>query len=166
MLDLSKKYKRSDFINFLRNFLPGDTSFESKEINISTEFNFFKSAWIIGKSKSLENLSILEVEQTNSEKKRVQNTRDLFKLIKRLNIRNALVISYSANSVNYRFSFIKNFLSLDKNKIFQNFTSPKRFSFLLGENSKINTAYKQLSNSVNNLEELVSRFNIYLIFPL
>ena len=124
MLDLSKKYKRSDFINFLRNFLPGDTSFESKEIDISTEFNFFKSAWIIGKSKSLENLSILEVEQTNSEKKRVQNTRDLFKLIKRLNIRNALVISYSANSVNYRFSFIKNFLSLDKNKIFQNFTSP------------------------------------------
>ena len=163
MLDLSKKYKRSDFINFLRNFLPGDTSFESKEINISTEFNFFKSAWIIGKSKSLENLSILEVEQTNSEKKRVQNTRDLFKLIKRLNIRNALVISYSANSVNYRFSFIKNFLSLDKNKIFQNFTSPKRFSFLLGENSKINTAYKQLSNSVNNLEELVSRFNIEVV---
>ena len=106
MLDLSKKYKRSDFIIFLRNFLPGDTSFESKQIDISTEFNFFKSAWIIGKSKSLENLSILEVEQTNSEKKRVQNTRDLFKLIKRLNIRNALVISYSANSVNYRFSFI------------------------------------------------------------
>ncbi len=163
MLDLSKRYKRAEFINFLRNFLPSDTSFDSKQINISSEFNFLKTAWLIGKSVSLENLSILEVEHTNSEKKRVQNTRDLFKLVKRLNIRNALVVSYSPNSVNYRFSFIKNFLSINKNRIFQNFTSPKRFSFLLGENSKINTAYKQLSKPVKNLEELINRFNIEIV---
>lgn len=69
MLDLSKRYKRAQFINFLRNFLPSDTSFDSKQINISSEFNFLKTAWFIGKSASLENLSILEVEHTNSEKK-------------------------------------------------------------------------------------------------
>ena len=100
MLDLSKKYKRSDFINFLRNFLPGDTSFESKEINISTEFNSFRSAWIIGKSKSLENLSILEVEQTNSEKKRVQNTRDLFKLNRKKEGINYWKIAFKKNNQN------------------------------------------------------------------
>lgn len=163
MLDLSKRYKRDEFVNFLRNFLPSDTSFDSKQIDISREFSFLKNAWIIGRSKYLENLSILEVEHTNSEKKRVQNTRDLFKLIKRLNIRNALVVSYSVNSANYRFSFIKNFLSINKNKIFQNFTSPKRFSFLLGENSKLNTAYKQLNKPIKNLEELISRFNIEIV---
>jgi hypothetical protein len=69
MLDLSKRYKRDEFVNFLRNFLPSDTSFDSKQIDISSEFSFLKTAWIIGRSKYLENLSILEVEHTNSEKK-------------------------------------------------------------------------------------------------
>ena len=166
-MNFKQKYNKVEFIKFLNNFLPNDFNISSKDILIDTRrYKAIKKAEIIGISKSLENLYIIECLHNKNNDPRITITTDAFKIMADHRIRKALIIFYNNDTNNYRLSFLKISLDIDENnKISKKFTDAKRLSFYLGENAKIRTPETQLfeKGQVQSLDDLESRFSIEVV---
>ena len=165
MINFLEKFSSKTFKNFLVDFLPKDTNFEDKVLDVSGGFTDFKSAKIIASSDKLNNLKVLEINLENSKDKRISNTRDIFRLLSKFSIDNALVIT-SFKTGEYRFSFIKISYSWKTDTtVKKNYTNPRRLSFLLGPDTKSYTPTIQLLNKgrIKDYNDLLERFDIEVV---
>ena len=130
MHDFSSPYKREDFCNFLKKLLPEDFQIEEIEYKDDTKNELTKKIFKIGEVKSLGNLQIFEVEHSSINDPRVTLTRKVFSIFKNLSIDKAIIVFYTKNSQNYRFSLIEsNYKWLSDTVVSREFSMPKRLSF-------------------------------------
>jgi adenine-specific DNA-methyltransferase len=119
----------------------------------------------VGSYEELD-LQVLSVRHASSTDARISISRDLFRIMKDYGFRNALIATYSDDQNFWRYSLITSDLDIsDKGKITKQFSNPKRYSFLLGENQKVNTPNKQLLKlgSVTTLDDLKKRFSLEVV---
>ncbi|MHB8595428.1 MAG: Eco57I restriction-modification methylase domain-containing protein [Ktedonobacteraceae bacterium] len=164
MIKLSSRYDRDDFLKFLEeNFL---VDFEKDIRPVSTEGSpSIQKAYSLGKSKSLD-LQVFEFSFEGSAKKRVTLTKDAFQVMKSRAIFRALAIFHSPNSDDWRLSLMTATPERsEKGKVAITYSNPKRLSFFLGPNAKVNTPTKFIlqRGNLSDYEDLKSRFSIEVV---
>jgi|TARA_Y100000031_G_scaffold78252_1_gene86196 hypothetical protein len=166
MYDLSKKYNREEFLEFLKFFLPNDLFLKEEEYNDESKVDLFRKIYKLGEVKSLENLAILEVEHTSINDPRITLAKKTFSLFNKLSINKGLVIFYCTDSENYRISLVESSYKWKRDKVVsREFSQPRRLSFLLGPKAKIHTPTKQFVKlgKIKNFADLRDRFNIEIV---
>lgn len=162
-IDFSKPYDRSKFNIFLRGFLP---SFHdgTEDITPSISFQYIQEITKLGHDNNLEDLPVYEIEHNSAHDARVSLTRESFRLMRMLGHRNALCIFINPERTYYRFSLIQiDFDVSEKGKIELLYSNPRRYSFLLGENSKVHTPTQYLAKKVESIKDLEERFSIEVV---
>ena len=166
MISFDKAYNRKIFNGFLREFLPDDTIFFEKKIDIEKSFKEFKNITILGSNKKLKDLYIIELEHNLSENSRSFLTREIFRFLSKNLYPNVLLISLNQKEPNFRFSLILSDLEWKNEKSVKKvFSNPKRLSFVLGLNCKVHTPKKQLLSlgQVKDFNDLYNRFDIEVV---
>ena len=166
MYDLSKKYNREEFLEFLKLFLQNDLFLKEEEYNDESKVDLFRKIYKLGEVKSLENLAILEVEHTSINDPRITLAKKTFSLFNKLSINKGLVIFYCTDSENYRISLVESSYKWKSDKVVsREFSQPRRLSFLLGPKAKIHTPTKQFVKlgKIKYFADLKERFNIEIV---
>ena len=159
----SRAYSRKNFYSFLKYFLPKDIHFVEEDFVTNNKYKTITKACRIGTVPSL-NLSIIEV-QHNTTDARVAISTDAFSMMADHWIHKALII-FTNDTNNYRFSWLTIDLNEDsRGKIVHCYSNPKRYSFFLGEDAKINTPYQQLiaQGAVKDFQDLQNRFSLEVV---
>lgn len=165
MIQLNERYNREDFLNFLNNDFLSDFEKDVRPAN-SEGFSVITKATYLGKSKLLD-LHIFELSYSESHaNKRVTLAMDGFRIMKSTATFNALIIFNPANKNKWRLSLMtaspkKN----EKGGVSVHLSNPRRFSFELGENTKINTPFNFLikKGTISDLNDLKKRFSIEVV---
>ena len=161
MLDLNLKYNESSVVAIIKDLLSKDFVEKNTKIIIDNSFKYFENITLLGVSKRLNNLSVYIIKTNNEGKNRVTLSKDIFKLLKKFSVENALIIQHSHGG-NYRISYVKSDLNWqDNNKINRTFSNPRRLSYLLGPNAKVHTPFNKLfkKGNIENINDLEERFN-------
>lgn len=162
---LEEKYNRDHFISFISDYIP-NFDFDDREIKISeAKSSGIQKAYFLGESKELD-LKIFEIKHTGTSKRRVGLTLEGFKIMKNSGAFRALMAFYSDQDDQWRFSLMTLTPKRTGNtKLVIESSSPKRFSFLLGPNSKTATPEKFLISKgpVSDFEDLQSRFSLEVV---
>ena len=140
---LNKAYNRDSFVEFLTDkFLPEDFNAKrnAEEIILSRAQHFATSAYRLGYCPSLE-LEVFEIHHTSLNDARVGIAKDAFQLLLHHSFCNRALIAFvPEGSKQWRFSLIQIEAELNEhNRITRGYSNPRRFSFLLGEDSAIKT---------------------------
>lgn len=164
MMKLSSRYDRDDFLKFLEeNFL---VDFEKDIRSVNTEGSpSIQKAYSLGRSESLD-LQVFEFSFAGSSKKRVTLTKDAFQIMKSHAIFLALAVFHSPDSDDWRFSLMTATPERsEKGKVALSYSNPKRLSYFLGPNAKVNTPIKFLirKETVLDFEDLKARFSIEVV---
>ncbi len=163
MLKLNEPYQRENFLNFLGGFLPDfekdirKTDFENLGAVSNTAY--------LGRSKKLD-LVVFELSHNVSLGARISLATDGFRIMKQSATYRALVIFFSNETGDWRLSLMT--LTPERNemgKVEVQASNPRRFSFFLGPNAKINTPNNFLvkKGKVSDFEELKSRFSLEVV---
>lgn len=164
MIKLDQEYSRQDFIDFLRDTFLKDYVRDVRPVG-TEGLNSIKKAVSLGRSDSLD-LQIFEFEYTGSANKRVTLTKEAFQLMKQSATFNALAVFYGQDSGDWRFSFLTaNPQRTEKGKTTLAYSNPRRYSFFLGPNAKVNTPHRFLirNGQVKNRDDLLSRFSVEIV---
>ena len=174
MISLDKAYNRESFVKFLEdNFLPEDFHRDYEKISLSGSQNFASEACRLGKCKSLE-LEVFEVHHNSLNDARVGIAKDAFRmLLHHSDYNRALIAFVPGDCKQWRFSLLQMDVDLsENNRIKRSYSNPRRYSFLLGENSAIKTPTQFLiekgrirdrqegAKKLNPWEDLLYRFSI------
>lgn len=153
-------FNKDTFTNFVDEFLP---DFERDEHPVDTT-GILKKVNQIGKSNAC-NLSVFEVsiDETDAEK-RIAITQNAFRMLRRHRVRNAL-IAFHYQSDNWRLSLLTSTLEIKDGKIVSKSSNPRRYSYLLGADAKVNTPRKFLMKQgrVSDIKELQERFSVDVV---
>ena len=164
MIQLNNSYNRDDFLKFLEdNFL---ADFKKDIRPASTQgFSSIQKAYSLGRSESLD-LQVFEFSFEGSPNKRVTLTKDAFQVMRSSAIFRALAIFHSPDSDDWRLSLMTATPErTEKGKVSLSYSNPKRLSFFLGPNAKVNTPTKFIlkKDRIVNFEDLKSRFSIEVV---
>jgi len=164
---LASKYNRNDFISFLsQKFLPTDFESSQAKIVIDRTNSIIKNANKLGACPSLE-LSVYEFKHNSNHDPRVNLSRESFNILKNDTEPNALAVFFNEDTSQWRLSLITSDYSPGKKKgrVNREFSNPRRFSYLLGENCKLHTPESMLYKDyrVKSEEDLISRFAIEVV---
>lgn len=162
-MNLSQAYNREDFLEFLDTFLP-DFEKDIRPVNLS-ELKEIKKASSLGKSSSLD-LHVFQLSYKGSSNKRVALTKAGFNIMKQYGIFQALIAYLSEDNDDWRLSLMTATPEpTQKGKISLSYSNPKRLSFFLGPNAKINTPTRFLvsKGKVADFDDLKSRFSIEVV---
>lgn len=162
-MNLSQSYNREDYLKFLEKFLP-DFKKDIRVIKIQ-KLDSVQNIYSLGSCEKLD-LQILEFSYKGSGNKRISLTRDGFKIMNQTAIYNSLSIFYSEENDDWRLSLMTTTPEVnEKGKVETKFSNPRRYSFFLGPDAKINTPNQFLINkgSVKDFEDLLSRFNVEIV---
>lgn len=164
MIKLDQSYDRADFIDFLQNTFLKDFARDVRAVG-TPGFQAITKATTLGKSDSLD-LQIFEFEYTGSANKRVTLTKEAFQIMKQSATFNALAVFYGHGSDDWRLSFLTaNPQRSEKGKVTVAYSNPRRYSFFLGPNAKINTPTKFIISQgvVKDSDDLKSRFSLEVV---
>jgi len=164
MINLDQKYDRADFIDFLQNTFLADYVRDVRPVS-TQGLSAIRRATSLGRSDSLD-LQVFEFEYTGSVNKRVTLTKEAFQIMKQSATFNALAVFYGQDSDDWRLSFLTaNPEKTEKGKVTLAYSNPRRYSFFLGSNAKINTPHRFLikEGQIKNLDDLLSRFNVEIV---
>jgi tRNA1(Val) A37 N6-methylase TrmN6 len=167
MMDISAKYNRSDFIDFLSNsFLPEDFQKSNESIVIDRSHSKIKTVEKLGYCPSLD-VSVYEFKHESINDPRVTLSRESFKIIEANDTSsNALAVFYS-DTENWRLSLITSDYTTGKTnkQVKRNFSNPRRYSYLLGEECKRHTPESMLitKGKINSTEDLIRRFAVDVV---
>lgn len=158
---LEQEYNRENFREFLSGFLP-DYARDTRDISLSSQQ--FGDIYSLGSSQNLD-LQILEVKVNGSLDKRVSIASDAFKLMKATASYRTLVAFYSEDSKQWRLSLMTAQPTINEGKVVTKLSNPRRFSYLLGPGSKLNTPSKQLitKGQVSDFDDLSKRFALEVV---
>ena len=163
-MELNNKYQREQFIEFLKNDFLNDFKKDIRPV-IRKGLSTIQKAHTLGRSKSLD-LEVFEIFLNGSVNKRISLTKDAFSIMKSTANFNALAVFYSADSEEWRLSLMTlNAEKTEKGKAKITYSNPKRYSYLLGERTKINTPTKYLivKGKVIDFNDLKSRFSLEVV---
>jgi adenine-specific DNA-methyltransferase len=168
-MEFNKAYNRRDFLDFLRvNFLPEDFIEQNDNVILRTQTKYTTSAIKLGTCQSLD-LVVYEVKHTGKEDPRIGLSKESFRLLADEWQSRALILFVPQdNDTNYRFSLINIDLKEDsKGKPVKEYSSPRRYSYLLGESlgEYIRTPQEYLykKGRVSNVKELQERFSTEIL---
>jgi len=164
MMQLNNDYQRDDFLKFLEEDFLTDFKRDIRPVNTSSLSSIQKASYL-GESKGLD-LQVFEFSFEGSPNKRVALTKDAFSVMRSSAIYNALAVFHSPDKKDWRFSLMTATPEpTEKGKVSLSYSNPKRLSFFLGPNAKINTPTKFLINKgkIVDLEDLKSRFSIEVV---
>ena len=175
---LNKAYNRESFLEFLSDkFLPEDfrTKRNVEEIELSGSQNFATRAFRLGECRSLE-LEVFEIHHSSLNDARVGIAKDAFQLLLHHSFCNRALIAFVPDgSKQWRFSLLQADITLDNNKVRRAYSNPRRFSFLLGEDTAIKTPTQFLiekericqrtenGKTLSPWEDLVNRFSVEVL---
>lgn len=164
MMQLDDKYNRDDFITFLANsFLP---EFKRDIRSVGQNgLSAIEKAYSLGKSDKL-GLQVFEFQYSGSSKKRVTLTKEAFKIMQDHASYQALGVFFGKEGSDWRFSLmLLNPKVTEKGKVKIAHSNPRRYSYFLGPNAKINTPHRFLikNGQVNDIDDLQSRFNVEIV---
>ncbi len=164
MMQLNNTYNRDDFLQFLaENFL---TDFKKDIRPASTQgLSSIQKAYSLGRSESLD-LQVFEFSFEGSPSKRVALAKDAFQIMRSYAIFQALAIFHSPGSDDWRLSLMTATPErTEKGKVALSYSNPKRLSFFLGPNAKVNTPTKFIlkREKVTDFEDLKTRFSIEVV---
>lgn len=162
--DLKQSFAQGLFLQINERLIEG--KFTSSQLSITPDNSkFITNTKYYGNYEGLD-LHILTIEHSSTEDARIGVSLDIFKLMKKYSLQNALVAAYSTSSDNWRYSLVTSSLSVnDKGKVTKEFSNPRRYSFVLGTNQKVLTPFKQLiqSGKVSDIQELSKRFSLEVV---
>jgi len=162
-MNLQAVYSREDFLVFLRDYLP-DFSNDIRGAD-KTGLKVTQEITYLGESPEL-NLSIFELHHNSSIDARLLLSKDGFRLMKNHQLNKALIVYLPKESVDWRLSLLTATLGTDeKGNITKELSNPKRLSYFLGPNAKINTPKRFLLDlgKVKNFDDLLDRFNVEIV---
>jgi len=164
MMQLNSTYKRDDFLQFIDDDFLAD--FKKDVRPASTQgFSSIQKAYSLGRSDSLD-LQVFEFSFEGSPNKRVALTKDAFQVMRSSAIFRALAVFHSPDNKDWRFSLMTATPQpTEKGKVSLSYSNPKRLSFFLGPNAKINTPTKFLisKGQITDFEDLKNRFSIEVV---
>lgn len=164
MMQLNNVYQRDGFIRFLEEDLLTDFKKDIRPVNTSS-LTCIKKAQYLGESKDLD-LQVFEFIFEGSANKRVTLTKDAFSVMRSSAIYNALAVFHTEDSKDWRFSLLTATPEpTEKGKVSLTYSNPKRLSFFLGPNAKVNTPTKFLisKGKIVDFDDLKSRFSIEVV---
>src|SRR6266702_3486014 len=164
MMQLNNTYNRDDFLQFLKeNFL---TDFKKDVRPASTQgLSSIQKAYSLGRSERLD-LQVFEFSFEGSPNKRVTLTKDAFQVMRSSAIFQALAIFHSPGSDDWLLSLMTATPArTEKGKVALTYSNPKRLSFFLGPNAKVNTPTKFIlkRERIIDFEDLKSRFSVEVV---
>lgn len=162
-MKLNEPYLRQDFTDFINDFLP-DFEKDVRKASFESLGATNKVAYL-GKSKKLD-LQVFELTHKATSNARVALATDGFRIMKQSASFKALMAYRSDETDDWRLSL----MTLtpepnEKGKVSVKFSNPRRFSFFLGPDAKINTPYNFLvkKGKVADLDDLKSRFSLEVV---
>ncbi len=165
-MDFTKPYNRAEWIDFLETrFMPNDFNINVEEnIHVEHKYDYIKEVNYLGESERL-GVKVYEIKHISAYDPRISLTRESFKLMSSYGESKALVLFTTPKDKNYRFSLITIDLTIEEGKIKEEISNPKRYSFILGEDTKIHTPKEYLveKGRVINFEDLKNRFSIEVV---
>lgn len=162
-MNLQQDYSRENFLTFLRSFIP-DFQSDIRNVNIKN-LKATKEAFYLGESAELD-LSIFELKHISSSDARVTLATDGFRMMKESSVFRALIIYKPTEGSDWRLSLMTaSPEKTEKGNIQMQFSNPKRYSFFLGPNAKVNTPYQFLikKDKVINFDDLKNRFSLEVV---
>lgn len=172
---LQEKYNRESFLSFLSDrFLPEDFREDIQKIDSSYHKYFASDIYKLGKCQSL-GLEVFEIHHTSVNDARVGIAKDAFQtLVHHSYCNRALVAFVPSTGHQWRFSLIHAEIQMDDNdtRIRRSYSNPRRFSFLLGEDSLSKTPTQFLiekgrvrqrtegNKTISPWDDLLMRFSI------
>ena len=163
-MQLNNSYKREDLLRFLENDFLKDFKLDIRPVNTNGSTTI-KKARTLGGSKNLD-LQVFEFCLSGSLNKRISLTKDAFSIMKSTATFSALAVFYSIKTENWRFSLMTiNPEKTEKGKAIMSYSNPRRHSYLLGKNAKVNTPTKYLINKgkIIDFSDLKSRFSLEVV---
>lgn len=164
MIDFKKTYSRDEILDFLKDSLLKDFQKDVRTVDIPDQ-KYIQEAYSLGYSSELE-LSVFEFLHEGSTEKRVTLTKEAFNVLRDSGSFKAIGIFHSKDTDDWRFSLMTATPTRnEKNKVQIILSNPKRYSFLLGPNAKVNTPTKFLitKGEIQNFEDLKERFSIEVV---
>ncbi len=164
MMQLNNDYQRDDLLKFLEEDFLIDFRRDIRPVNTSS-LSCIQKAQYLGESRELD-LQVFEFVFDGSSNKRVALTKDAFSVMRSSAIYNALAVFHSPDNKDWRFSLLTATPEpTEKGKVSLTYSNPKRLSFFLGQNAKINTPTKFLisKGKVTDFDDLKSRFSIEVV---
>jgi len=162
-MNLQQRYNREDFLAFLKTFVPNFKA-DVRRVN-GNNLQVTEEIYSLGSCVDLD-LEIFELTHSSSADARVALSMDGFRIMKNSATYRALVVYRSENGDDWRFSLMTATPSAnEKGKVVQSLSNPRRFSFFLGPNAKVNTPYQFLikQGAVKDFEDLQKRFSLEVV---
>ena len=162
-LDLDKDFKQQEFIDWVSVFLP-DFNKDIRKVDVSKNFKGITSIQTIGESPIGVRVYIIETEHDPSRRK-VGLATESFTLLREYGTPNALIVYYSEKSKLWRLSLLTSTLIWSEGGIRKTLSNPKRYSFILGEHTKLHTPTDFLikKGGVISIDDLKSRFSLDVV---
>lgn len=164
MMELNGTYNRDYFLHFLETAFLTDFKKDIRPVSAQGTSSIQK-AFSLGRSESLD-LQVFEFSFEGSPNKRVTLTKDAFQIMRSFAIFQALAIFRSSGSDDWRLSLMTATPErTEKGKVALVYSNPKRLSFFLGPNAKVNTPTKFLlkRGMISDFDDLRSRFSIEVV---
>ena len=164
MINFKDAYNRDEILDFLKNSFLKDFQKDIRVVDIHDKKNIEK-VFYLGYSPELE-LSVFEFFHEGGTEKRVTLTTEAFNVLRDSGSFKAIGIFHSKDTADWRFSLMTATPVVnEKGKAKTVLSNPKRFSFLLGPNAKVNTPTRFLINKglVQNFDDLKERFSIEVV---
>lgn len=163
-MEFDHSYNRTEFIRFLKAFLPVDAQLNAQEsVPFAVKMNHTTTAVKLGECESLD-LNVYEIRHNSKHDARVGLSKDAFRLIADEGVSRALVIFVPEDTNdNYRFSLVELTLSWeDDSRIKRSYSNPHRYSYYLGEGVAYYTPNKYLNEPgrVISVDDLRNRFSV------
>lgn len=164
MMNLNEKYNRDKFSSFLKEIFLSDYQSDLRPISTSN-YQSIDKAYSLGSSNSLD-LQVFEFEYSGSFNKRIALAKDAFQIMKQSAVFQALAIFHSPESNDWRLSLMTvNPQRTDRGGVSLDYSNPRRYSFFLGPNAKVNTPTRFLLKKgfILDFEDLKSRFSLEVV---
>jgi hypothetical protein len=162
-MNLNQSYNRETFIQIISN-LSSDFKKDIRAFDYKSKV--IENAYLIGKIESLD-VQVIEIEISGNVKNRIKITSEAFKLLNILAAQSALVSFFSNNNTSgkWRFSLLTTDYKIIDGNVSKEQSNPRRYSYVLGLNSKLYTPKKFLINKgpISDIEDLKSRFSLAVV---
>lgn len=162
-MNLNNPFNQEEFGEWISEFLPG-FEIDIRKVDVPTKFKDVISIKTIGESSIGVRVYIVEMENDPSKRK-VGLTTESFSLLKDYGVPNALIAYFSKSSSQWRFSLLTSTPVWDEGKVITKLSNPKRQSYILGQNTKINTPTKFLikKGEIIDFNDLKDRFSLEVV---
>lgn len=165
MIDLSQEYTRELANELLQTLLPQETEYKEKELLLGQQVKEIAEGRLLATNKEL-GISVFELEYKSGRDPRIKLANEAFRIMAENLAWKAIVIFKSKSSPSWRLSYMTIDLDINNNnKVTRNYSNPRRYSFMLGPDTKVNTPTQYLvrKGRVKDIADLASRFSLEVV---